>query len=512
MQKLYILAVWGLLSIPLFGQYTRFNEVQLLTANLGLLPYGSFEFENVYFTYSFNSPNFFCLHNTLQGETVSISSFNTNFDFLGAAGVGGMITKSTNTNNYIFCPITMYNSCGYAYLGLVKFQGYEYVAAFQYNELNGTCDENKEHIPTCIFNINDTTIATVSNYRDYIIGSLGFLIENNLGYRLNTFNLDGELLESYLQITPDDPNGPTLTPVFFTCTKREDHIIATGQDTSPFVLKMDMQGNILDSLHFGLTENRTNSGSGTMINDSTFQFIYSQATEYMQSNSQPILYTIRVAQIDLNDFTIIQDQAINFLESDQPQFAYQFGKSILNTNQQMVTCGGLLHESDWLTQESFVCAIDSDGETSWQFFYSPEVIDTIYNFNDIILTSDGGYLLTGQTGDEYPQLNTHTWLLKLDACGYEEPSDCPPVVGVSNSAEVPSFNAWPNPFRSQLKAQLPANANHVDWLDATGRLVHSEKVYYPYQEWNLGALPIGVYHMQVILEDGRVASKKVVKD
>jgi hypothetical protein len=104
------------------------------------------------------------------------------------------------------------------------------------------------------------------------------------------------------------------------------------------------------------------------------------------------------------------------------------------------------------------------------------------------------------------------WLLKLDACGYEEPSDCPPVVGVSNSAEVPNFNAWPNPFHSHLKAQLPANANRVDWIDATGRLVHSENVYYPYQEWNLTTLPIGVYHMQVVLEDGGVLSKKVVKE
>jgi hypothetical protein len=507
-----MLTLWGLLNMTLFGQYSRFNEVQFLTANLGLLPYGSFEFENEYLTYSFNSPNVFCLHNTLQGETVSISTFNTNVNFLGAAGVGGMIAISYNTNNYIFHPITIYNSCGYAYLGLVKFHGSEYVDVFQYNELNGTCEENKEHIPTCIFNMNDTTIATVSYYRDYVLGSLGFLIENNLGYRLNTFSLDGELHDSYLHITPDDPDGPTLAPEFFTCIKREDHIIATGDDTAPFVLKMDMEGNILDSLHFGLTENRTNSGSGTMINDSTFQFIYSQATEYMQSNSQPINYSIRVAQIDLDDFTIIQDQAVDFLDSELPQFAFGFVKSIRNQNNQMVTCGVLMHELNYLTQESFVCAIDPTGEIAWQNFYSPEVIDTTYHFNDIILTSDGGYLLTGQAGDEYPQLNTHTWLLKLDACGYEEPSDCPPAVSVGLGTEIPSFNAWPNPFRSQLKAQLPANTKRVDWLDATGRLVHSEKVYYPYQEWNLSALPIGVYHMQVVLEDGRVLSKKVVKD
>jgi hypothetical protein len=509
MFKFYLLAHCGLLTTLLFGQYTRFNEVQYATANLGSLPYGSFDFNNQFYTYHIGGLGVLCITNSINGEPIELFNNYTGYYFQGATGVGGKIIKH---NDNIFFPVTLMNNCGYYYSGIIQYDGTQYIDIYSYEELNGDCSENKEHIPATIFSINDSTIATVSYYRDFIIGSLGFLIENNLGYQLNTFTLDGVLLDSFLHITPDDPDGPTLAPEFYTCTKRQDHIIATGDDTAPFVLKMDMEGNILDSLHFGLTENRTNSGSGVMINDSTMMFIYSQATEYMQSNSQPINYDIRVAKINLNDFTIIQDQIIDFLESDEPQFAFQFGKSILNGNQQMVTCGGLLHESDWLTQESFVCAIDPDGQIAWQYFYSPEVIDTIYHFNDIILTSDGGYLLTGQTGDEYPQLNTHTWLLKLDACGYEEPSDCPPVVSVGNGTEMPSFNAWPNPFRSQLKAQLPANTKRVEWLDATGRLVHSEKIYYPNQEWNLSALSIGVYHMQVVLEDGRVLSKKVVKE
>lgn len=509
MHKLYLLAYCGLLTTHLFGQYTRFNEVQYLTANLGSLPYGSFEVNNQFFTYHIDSPSVFCLLNSINGASIDLLESNTGLYFQGATGVGGKIIK---TGDDVFYPLTLMNSCGYYYFGIIKFEDSQFIDAYTYEVLNGDCAENKEHIPATIFSVNDSTIATVSYYRDYIIGSLGFLIENNLGYRLNTFTLDGALLDSFLHITPDDPDGPTLAPEFFTCIKREDHIIATGDDTAPFVIKMDMEGNILDSLHFGLTENRTNSGSGVMFNDSTMQFIYSQATEYMQSNSQPINYDIHVAKINLNDFTIIEDQIIDFMQSNTPQFAFLFGKSIINNNHQMVTCGALMHEQDLLTRESFVCAVNANGEIAWQNFYSPEVIDTIYHFNDIILTSDGGYLLTGQTGDEYPQLNTHTWLLKLDACGYEEPSDCPPVVSVNNAIQASTFNAWPNPFHHQLKAQLPANANHVNWLDATGRLVHSENVYYPYQEWNLSALPIGVYHMRVVMDNGQMVSKKVVKD
>jgi hypothetical protein len=151
-------------------------------------------------------------------------------------------------------------------------------------------------------------------------------------------------------------------------------------------------------------------------------------------------------------------------------------------------------------------------EFEWQNEYFTELEDHVTrSFSDLILTSDGGYLLTG-TINIPAGTDRMAWLLKLDACGYEEHSDCPPVVGVSNGIDIPSFNAWPNPFHSHLKAQLPANTQRVDWLDATGRLVRSEKIYYPNQEWNLSALPIGVYHMQVVLEDGRVLSMKVVKE
>jgi hypothetical protein len=40
----------------------------------------------------------------------------------------------------------------------------------------------------------------------------------------------------------------------------------------------------------------------------------------------------------------------------------------------------------------------------------------------------------------------------------------------------------------------------------------AKNVYYPNQEWNLRHLPNGLYHMQVLLEDGGVISQKVMKE
>jgi hypothetical protein len=337
------------------------------------------------------------------------------------------------------------------------------------------------------------------------------LIENNLGYQLSTFNHDGELLNNYLHITPPPAVGITLAPEFIQCYRHQDYLIGIGEDISPFVMKMDLEGNLIDSLHFGLQLSRNDTGNGAIINDSTMLYIYSSGTEFIDI-SESIPYTVHASKIDLNSFTVVEGQEIELLHSDQLQYAIGFRESVTNLNSEMVTAIEVIENPGFDPIHAVVCCTNPQGEIQWQNEYFTELEDHVTrSFSDLILTSDGGYLLTG-TINIPSGTDRMAWLLKLDACGYEEPSDCPPVVGVSNGIVIPSFNAWPNPFRNQLKAQLPANAKRVDWLDATGRLVRSESMYYPYQEWNLSALPNGVYHMQVVLEDGRVLSKKVVKD
>jgi hypothetical protein len=240
-------------------------------------------------------------------------------------------------------------------------------------------------------------------------------------------------------------------------------------------------------------------------------YIYSSGTEFIDI-SESIPYNVHAAKIDLNSFTVVEDQEIDLLYGDQLLYGIVFIEAVRNTSNQMVTAFEVYETPGYDPVHTSVCCLNQQGEVEWQNEYLTELEDHVWRaFYDLTLTTDGGYLLTG-TINIPAGTDRMAWLLKLDACGYEEPSDCPPVVGVSNSVEVPNFNAWPNPFHSHLKAQLPANAKRVDWIDATGRLVHSENVYYPYQEWNLSTLPIGVYHMQVVLDNEQVVSKRVVKN
>jgi len=157
-----------------------------------------------------------------------------------------------------------------------------------------------------------------------------------------------------------------------------------------------------------------------------------------------------------------------------------------------------------------VTKLDQTNQLIWQNIYVPiDYTDPEWysgGMFDLIQTEDGGYLLSGVS---YTLFQKH-WLLKLDNCGYEQPSGCPAVIGVDEQL-LNEIQLWPDPFHHLLKAVLPQNAQLVFITDMTGRSVFEEKIYYPNQQWNLSFLPDGVYVLNTICEDGRMMAKRVVK-
>jgi hypothetical protein len=161
-----------------------------------------------------------------------------------------------------------------------------------------------------------------------------------------------------------------------------------------------------------------------------------------------------------------------------------------------------------------IIRFNPDGTVDWHYQYTPNVLssDEFYDaptLYDIIQTSDGGYIGTGTAYHEGQKLH---WLLKIDNCGYEQPSGCPAVVSTDEEAKISSdIQLWPNPCHNILKAVLPVDAVSMRLYDQTGRVVLEEKVYYPNQEWNASALERGVYVLEVVREDGGTLTKKIVK-
>jgi hypothetical protein len=162
-----------------------------------------------------------------------------------------------------------------------------------------------------------------------------------------------------------------------------------------------------------------------------------------------------------------------------------------------------------------ILRFNEDGTLDWHHQHTPPVVssDEYYDapfIYDIIQTADGGYIGTGVAFDQSQQLH---WLLKLDNCGYEQPSGCPAVVSTDDEETKISsdIQLWPNPCHNILKAMLPVDAASVRLYDQTGRVVLEEKVYYPNQEWNVSALECGVYVLEVVREEGGTLTNRIVK-
>jgi hypothetical protein len=394
------------------------------------------------------------------------------------------------------------NSCGtnLLTLGIGKFNGLELLWFQQYPELID-CTINEEYSGSNLTYINDTCFMLSSML---ITGEFGELN----GHAFTYFNFDGEVLAHYPHY-----GTQSLNDSYFKMEKASDYFIGNGfaVGTQGNVLaKFDQEGNRIDSLHFGNPNlGYAGGNTGQFVGEHLYMFIYAFVQEYTQFGN-PVQFDTRVALINTETMTILSDVLLEIPSNDQSFLEGGISSSLRTSNNEVLFSLNTIEFSSYTSNLS-IFKLNTDGTIIWSNSYWPPIELNRIGIASIIESSDMGYLCTGGTLNEGWTVQK-PWLLKLDACGYEEPNDCPPVVSVSNSPEVPSFNAWPNPFRSQLKAQLPANTKRVDWLDATGRLVHSEKVYYPYQEWNLSNLPIGVYHMQVVLNDGRVLSKKVVKE
>jgi hypothetical protein len=508
-----------------FGQYVYFNNnYQPNDANS---PYPAFLYElhNNYYIYGINynadlnhTLDFWCINS--EGESLYFYEFTQDQNVeMNAYGHRSNAAVTIADSSIILLNALNIN-CTISGEYLPSFnllRVYEDSVVWSQNEvleINNPCDSSSEYKAQGLF-LDQNDQIVVYSYVEKAPTEEGL---SNRGMALTYFDQNGTFLEHHESIqTEANFDG---WDILKTVKPLNDYFIATastaGEAGKHALIKLDHNANIIDSLQFGnpdYSQNQYFNGDieFTILENGNILILYSWGNYYYFFPNQNAQQTMYTAIVDPETFEVLYNAPIEspidgiMLEGVISLFhsirTYNGENAFIFKYYSLPTLNG--HQCLW--------QINDEGQTSWFREYLSPLEHPYDILHQAISTSDGGILCHGSCLPADLQ-QEDLWLLKLDACGYEEPSDCPPVVGVSNSVEVPNFNAWPNPFRTQIKAQLPANSKRVDWIDATGRLVHSENVYYPYQEWNLSTLPIGVYHMQVVLEDGGVLSKKVVKD
>jgi hypothetical protein len=157
----------------------------------------------------------------------------------------------------------------------------------------------------------------------------------------------------------------------------------------------------------------------------------------------------------------------------------------------------------------FVLKLNSNFELEWK--------TTLLTNNDswvsMILECPDRDIIVGGGRLEFPVNDVQRdHFIKLDACGYMVPSDCPEFVSVADGEiRQEGFRLWPNPGTGAVDAIVPFNARQLQVVEASGRCVYTEDLYYPRQTWQLTHLPNGVYTFIVHTEDGGKHHQRWVK-
>lgn len=151
---------------------------------------------------------------------------------------------------------------------------------------------------------------------------------------------------------------------------------------------------------------------------------------------------------------------------------------------------------------------DSIGNELWQRKYNKSNLpDLFYN---VLSTSDGGFLLSGQCFNT--AINSQdAWLLKVDSigCPYE---NC--TVGIDEREKVVVADIWPNPVHELLNIELQDNGNkkyELNILDLQGKLVYQTTLISQLSSHTMNNLTNGIYLLNIFNSEKSTTVKIVVQ-
>ncbi len=382
---------------------------------------------------------------------------------------------------------------------LNKWMGDEIIWDHSYEELIGDCELENELYEMTACEINDSTFVVISRYIE---------AENQFGLAFTYFDFDGNIQNHYYYTESVGLWKTNLTHVY----DMDTYLLCTGttyngNDQQNMIAKYDYEGNMLDSVQFGSSEFQDVGHSSLLLQNGNIFIAYNELLSWDIFNNYCITAQPHYMMYD-SDLSLIYDIIPDEYPYQDLLMTGAGHRQAISTIDNKIVLVGNYSSSCLGEVVNYVTKLNMNGITEWLYEYQPSIMSTDERLETIIETNDSGYLISGNTYAPTQKF----WLLKIDACGYEDENGCPPVVGVEEgNSHSELVELWPNPFTSTLKAVLTQNAERVFITDTTGRIVFEENVFYPNQTWNLSALSDGVYVLSVELESGQVISERIVK-
>ncbi len=520
MKKILLFTI-ALVHLEIYAQYTHFNTHYTDPDGIGAQHWQLFMKDSLLVSLGmggiFPDGGLVAHESTLNGALVHSAYTITSTLGFGIGGGGLWRDAMLHDGDKIYSPTgTSAYSEGwvYGYSGLAKFAD-DYSVEWYIPFDQWTIDSVVWFGAGLCCDYDDTTLcfSSVGAYRASNVGN-----PDSLSWRLTRISKEnGAIISDYNYVH----DVSLLTKKQIRKIGNNYFILGSSSNNNPYtdtqivLIKTDLQGIPITTMELG-NPNACHEAHPTMEVSAAGQIIltypYCIDQEQININDYRAHMVGRIVLID-PETMVASDYASFNLPQSQEWLRNLYFRAVIEDQQHniLVLGGARLHDQTVPNKLNIITKFDAQHQIIWQQEYYTDNYSedpfTNENLFDIIQTPDGGYAATGETMGT----SQDHWLLKLDACGYEVPSGCPPVVGVAEQQPQPTMQLWPNPFHFQLKAVLPNNATSMSIIDATGRIVFEEQVFYPNQTWNLSSLSDGVYVMSVELESGIIVSERIVK-
>ena len=149
--------------------------------------------------------------------------------------------------------------------------------------------------------------------------------------------------------------------------------------------------------------------------------------------------------------------------------------------------------------------LDSAGNLLWSRDYNYHGLGTNEYVKDLIITSDGGFAMTGFILNAPGNTGNDVFVLKTDTNG---------LITSLNSGfrEVtPDMRVYPNPTKDVVNVPYIEGLERIEVYDLGGKLLSTST---PLRMTTTVEIPVknGIYILKLVTKNGEVFSKKVIKD
>ena len=241
---------------------------------------------------------------------------------------------------------------------------------------------------------------------------------------------------------------------------------------------------------------------GNQYSQSVWDIVETTDTNYVitgswQTNSSPnVSYKYWLMKLDKDSGATIWQKFFN------DTITGKSFRSIVELNDHSLICAGIKTSNS--NQEPYFGTIfkfSPDGDSLWERNYlPPNVVNGWGYLNDIIATTDGGFIAVGEAGGD--GLTQDTWILKVDSIGCEV-WNCLATDILEQRLKEPALVAYPNPVRGN-QIQLTWNETLkqealLQIFNSVGELIFEKEIHtgMANEQLNVNDYASGLYLVKV---------------